>query len=212
MCNMCGATKTLTTLTRIIGIDPGSRKTGFGIIEWDAGARKLRHLAHGVLRLDVERDIGARMAELASRLKAVAELHQPTHCAVEDIFVSEGLRSALMLGQARGAVLATMGLLAIPVQHYAPTQVKLALTGAGRAQKAQVSEMVRLMLALSEKPAEDAGDALAIAICCAQQRAPLATLAQSTRAPTRMSTKAKRDALAALANAQVKARRAVQKD
>jgi crossover junction endodeoxyribonuclease RuvC len=153
--------------------------------------------------LDVECDIGVRMAELASRLKAVAELHQPTHCAVEDIFVSEGLRSALMLGQARGAVLATMGLLAIPVQHFAPTQVKLALTGAGRAQKAQVSEMVRLMLGLQDKPAEDAGDALAIAICSAQQSAPLFKAAPPQK---RMSTKSKRDALAALAHAQAIAR------
>src|SRR5437867_1976977 len=110
MCRRCGATKTYLKMNsmRIIGIDPGSRKTGFGII--DVEHRQPRHVAHGVLRLNVENDIAERVRELATRLKAMIEEYIPTQCALEDIFVSEGLRSALILGQARGAVLATMGL------------------------------------------------------------------------------------------------------
>jgi crossover junction endodeoxyribonuclease RuvC len=152
---------------RIIGIDPGSRKTGYGIIDVSSSTKKLQHIAHGVLRLNVENEIAARVRELAFRLRDLIDQFRPTHCALEDIFVAEGLRSALMLGQARGAVLATMGLSDVPVQNFAPTKVKLALTGAGRATKLQVSEIVRLVLGIDEKPAEDAGDALAIAICCA---------------------------------------------
>lgn len=186
---------------RIIGIDPGSRKTGFGIIDVKSDSRKLVHVAHGILRLNVDVDIGFRMRELAVRLREVTENYRPTHCAVEDIFVSEGLRSALMLGQARGAVLATMGLLEVPVQHFAPTKVKLALTGGGRAAKVQVAEMVRILLQLSEKPPEDAGDALAIAICCANQSA--LSMSSPSFAPKKtMGMKKKRAALADIARAQ----------
>lgn len=185
---------------RIIGIDPGSRKTGFGIVDVDSGIKKLQHVAHGVLRLDVEQDIAMRVKELAFRLRELIDQFRPTHCAVEDIFVAEGLRSALILGQARGAVLATMGLSDIPVQNFSPTKVKLALTGAGRASKFQVSEIVRMILNLDEKPAEDAGDALAIAICAANHSAFFAQGAFVAPKPT--STKKNRAALEAIARRQ----------
>lgn len=188
---------------RILGIDPGSRKTGFGIVDVHPQTRKLQHIAHGILRLNVEVDIGARVRELAWRLKEVADLYRPTHCAVEDIFVAEGLRSALMLGQARGAVLATMGLMDIPVQHFASTKVKLALTGAGRAGKLQVSEMVRIVLSLEQKPPEDAGDALAIAVCCAHQSAFVGVIAaQLVPTAKPMGLKKRRAALAEIARQQ----------
>lgn len=188
---------------RIIGIDPGSRKTGYGIIDVQGKTRELQHIAHGVLRLDVENDIAQRMGELASRLRDLIEQYRPTQCALEDIFVSEGLRSALILGQARGAVLATMGLHDVPVQDFAPTKVKLALTGAGRASKLQVSEIVRMILKIDDKPAEDAGDALAIAICCANHRVFLNTPAMSAL-PSRkpMGMKKQRSALADIARRQ----------
>jgi len=186
---------------RIIGIDPGSRKTGFGIVDVDSGVgRKLEHVVHGVLRLDVEQDIASRVKELAFRLKELVDQFRPTHCAVEDIFVAEGLRSALILGQARGGVLATMGLCDIPVQNFSPTKVKLALTGAGRASKFQVSEIVRMILKLDEKPAEDAGDALAIAICCANHAAFFTQGAFVASKPS--STKKNRAALEAIARRQ----------
>lgn len=190
---------------RIIGVDPGSRKMGFGIIDVDPKNRSLQHIAHGVLRLNVTRDIGERVCELAHRLKEIVELHRPTRCALEDIFVAEGMRSALMLGQARGAVLATMGLLDIPVQHFAPTKVKLALTGTGRASKLQVSEMVRILLAICEKPAEDAGDALAIAICGAHHSVFLPTGALLHSQPQkRVGLKRMRNALEDIARRQGK--------
>src|SRR5688572_28513265 len=187
---------------RILGIDPGSRKTGFGIVDVHPQSRKHQHIAHGILRLNVDNDIGERVRELAWRLKEIVEVHRPTHCAVEDIFVAEGLRSALMLGQARGAVLATMGLLDIPVQHYASTKVKLAITGAGRAGKLQVSEMVRIILSLDAKPPEDAGDALAIAVCCAHQNAFMGAVATQMVATKPMGLKKKRAALADIARQQ----------
>lgn len=188
---------------RIIGIDPGSRKTGYGIIDVDT--QRIKHVAHGVLRLDVECDIAQRVSELAFKLKEMIEAYRPTHCALEDIFVSEGLRSALILGQARGAVLATMGLHNVPVQNFAPTKVKLALTGAGRSSKFQVSQIVQMLLKLDEKPAEDAGDALAIAICCANHRAFLSASVPVTKP---LSLKKKRNALAEIARRQQEQRNA----
>lgn len=185
---------------RIIGIDPGSRKTGYGVIDVGTGTRQLQHVSHGVLRLDVEQDIAARVRELATRLRELVAQFRPTQCAVEDIFVSEGLRSALILGQARGAVLATMGLSDVPVSNFSPTKVKLALTGAGRATKVQVSEIVRMILKLDEKPAEDAGDALAIAICCANHAQLFVQGAFVP--PKRLSSKKNRDALEAIARRQ----------
>jgi crossover junction endodeoxyribonuclease RuvC len=188
---------------RIIGIDPGSRKTGFGVIDVSMTTRQLQHVAHGVLRLDVERDIAERVRELAFRLKELIALHAPTHCALEDIFVSEGLRSALILGQARGAVLATMGLHDVPVQNFPPTKVKLALTGAGRASKLQVAQIVRIVLKIDDKMAEDAGDALAIAICCANHSVflndPSIKVLPTTK---RLTVKKQRDALADIARRQ----------
>lgn len=152
---------------RIMGIDPGSRKVGWGILEQQEKSRKWCVIAQGVLRLNVEADLSVRMKELATRLKLLCERYRPDRCGLEDVFISEGPRSALILGQARGAVLATLGLCDVPVYSYSATQVKLAVCGSGRAQKAQVGQMVRILLQLEEAPAEDAADALAIALCMA---------------------------------------------
>ncbi|MES2504819.1 MAG: crossover junction endodeoxyribonuclease RuvC [Myxococcota bacterium] len=181
-------------MRRIIGIDPGSRKTGVGIIDYDIAQRKI-HLVHAtVLRLDLETELHTRLGELAERLQSVLELYQPHHAVLEDVFSGEHPRAALILGQARGACLAMLGLKKIEVTAMAPRKVKQAMTGTGSASKDQVGEMVRVLLKLDKKPAEDAGDALALAM--SHLLAP-----EGLKIP-RVSAKKSRDGLMALAQAQ----------
>lgn len=188
---------------RIIGIDPGSRKTGWGLIHVVGSARKLVHVDHGVLRLDVDNDLPMRVAELAFRMSDVLRKHQPDIVVIEDVFVGEHSRSALILGQARGAVLAACGLLKIEVASLATRKVKQTLAGSGAADKSQVGQMVRVLLGLDCKIAEDASDALALAITHAHGLgvAPSSHVLPSTQ---KMSKKAQRSALADLARLQGK--------
>jgi len=151
---------------RVLGIDPGSGVTGFGVVLREGGS--LRHVAHGNLRL---RSAGALPARLRELHQAVAELiarYQPAVVAVEDVFVAANARSALVLGQARGAVLAAVGATGLPLAEFAPARIKLAVAGNGRAAKRQVQFMVGRLLGLGSAPPADAADALAVAICCAQ--------------------------------------------
>lgn len=149
---------------RILGIDPGSHATGYGVIERDGS--QLRHLAHGTLR-PRGAALELRLAHLYRMLCDVIGHHEPDAAAVEHVFVAQSARSALVLGQARGVVLAALGSLALPVTEYAPAEVKQAVTGSGRADKRQVALMVRRLLGLDEVP-HDAADALAAAIGHAQ--------------------------------------------
>ncbi len=150
---------------RILGLDPGSLRTGFGIIDVDGP--ELRCVAQG--RIVVA---GAALAERMLRIHAgVRELldsHSPDECAVERVFVSRNVDSALKLGQARGAALAALG--GGPVFEYAPRAVKSATVGYGAADKTQVAHMVRQLLGLAEPLTADAADALAVALCHAQSR------------------------------------------
>ncbi len=185
-------------MMRILGVDPGSRKAGFGVI--DCSGNRMIHVAHGVLRLDVTRDIGARLRQLAEGIRDVVAEHKPQLAVLEEVFMSESARSALLLGQARGAVLATLGLSGLTTFGLSTTTVKLAITGSGRASKTQIGEMVRHVLKLEKKPAEDAADALALAICQGQRA--FSQISLETREPKRLSTAQKRQALAALARSQ----------
>ena len=146
---------------RILGIDPGSNVTGFGVVE-RAGSRLL-HVAHGTLRLRPGTPAG-RLHELHERLGEVVALHRPDAAAIEQVFVATSPRSALLLGQARGVVLSAIGGAGLPVSEYSPSQIKQAVTGNGRAAKRQVQLMVRRLLGLDRVPASDAADALAAAI------------------------------------------------
>lgn len=157
---------------RILGIDPGTNATGYGVIERD-GAR-LRHVAHGALRPARQQPMAVRLAEIHAGLAAVVALHQPTHIALERIFVAVSPRSALVLGQARGVALAVAGAAGLPVEELTPQAIKQAVTGTGAAQKHQVQAMVRRLLALEALPSRDAADALAAAICRAHLQAALA--------------------------------------
>ncbi|MBM4383938.1 MAG: crossover junction endodeoxyribonuclease RuvC [Deltaproteobacteria bacterium] len=153
---------------RILGIDPGTNATGFGVVE-RAGAR-LTHVAHGTLRPVRAQSMAARLAEIHSGLTALIALHSPTHVVIEKIFVAASSRSALVLGQARGVALAAVGAAGLPFDEIAPQQIKLAVTGNGAAEKVQVQAMVRRLLALDATPQRDAADALAAAICRAQRQ------------------------------------------
>lgn len=148
---------------RILGVDPGSRATGYGVIE-RAGS-ELRHLAHGVLRPPRGGSLAQRLAALAGGLREVLERHGPDVASVEEVFLAAGPRAALVLGQARGALLAVLGGAGVPLVEYAPARIKQSVAGSGRAPKIQVQRMVRRQLALEALPAPDAADALAAALC-----------------------------------------------
>lgn len=148
----------------IIGIDPGSRKTGYGVIRIE-GNRHI-HLASG--HLDVAAyPVAERMRRIYLGLQAIIQQYQPLEAAIEQVFMSENPNSALKLGQARGAALVA---LEMPVSEYSARQVKKSVVGNGGAQKDQVQFMVKRLLNLADKLQADAADALAIALCHAHAR------------------------------------------
>jgi crossover junction endodeoxyribonuclease RuvC len=150
---------------RILGVDPGSAVTGFGVIERGPGG--LVHVAHGTLR-PRGGSLAARLGQLHHDLGEIIARHEPHVAAVEQVFVAASPRSALVLGQARGAILAALAGGGLTVCEYAAAQTKQAVTGSGRATKLQVQRMVQRLLALERRPAGDACDALAAALCHAQ--------------------------------------------
>lgn len=153
---------------RIIGIDPGSRTTGFGVVE-SQGSRH-RCVAYGRIRTD-DADLPLRLLSIQRQLGDMLRRLAPGEAAIENVFVKRNSNSALVLGQARGVALCTLAAAAVPVSEYTPATVKKAVCGSGRAEKPQVQQMIRLLLKLDEAPPADAADALAIALCHAQQRA-----------------------------------------
>lgn len=149
---------------RVLGIDPGSRYCGFGVVE-DAGGTRVRHLAHGVLALGESLAIEERLRALHEGLCRELTLHRPGVVAVEDVFHARNARSALVLGQARGVALLAAAQAGIPVRSFAPSVIKQAVTGSGRAEKEQVGRMVSVVLGIVVQERLDATDALAAAIC-----------------------------------------------
>lgn len=159
---------------RILGLDPGSRRTGFGVIE--CRGPQVLPVAHGCLNVAAAGP-AARLRLIFEGLKRLLAEHQPMEVAVERVFVSRNPDSALKLGQARGAALCAIPA-GVPVFEYAPRAIKLAVVGSGGAEKFQVAHMIRALLALQERPGADAADALAVALCHAHARR-LGSLAQS---------------------------------
>ncbi len=147
---------------RVLGIDPGTRITGFGVVE--AASGRIRYVASGCVRT-TPGDMAPRLAEIYRGLTAVIEAHVPQHVAVEQVFVARNPSSAIKLGQARGVAIAASVACELDVHEYAPRRVKQAVVGTGKADKSQVQHMVRTILGLDGEPQEDAADALAIAIC-----------------------------------------------
>lgn len=148
---------------KVIGIDPGSRMAGYGVVE--KGRTGLLNLCHGVIELDPQTPLSARLFEISRAVSLLIAEHMPDAVSVETVFYSKNVKSAVILGHVRGACLLAAAASNVSVFEYAPAMIKQAVTGYGRADKAQVQRMVRLLLKLSEEPEPDAADALASAIC-----------------------------------------------
>ena len=155
-------------MTRIIGIDPGLRHLGWGVIE-SVGSR-LIFIACGALTTDAKAALSERLRQLHEGLTGVIAAHRPDEAAVEQTFVNRDPQSALKLGQARGIALVVPALAGLSVAEYAANVVKKTVVGAGHADKVQIAAMVRLLLPKSNAQSADAADALAIAITHAQHR------------------------------------------
>jgi crossover junction endodeoxyribonuclease RuvC len=153
---------------RIIGIDPGLRNVGWGLIE--AEGSRLRYVACGSLQTDARLSLAERLAAIHRGLVALIEEHRPDEAAVEETFVNRDPQSALKLGQARGVALAAPALLGLVVAEYAANVVKKTIVGVGHAEKAQIAMMVKMLLPACEIASPDAADALAAAITHAQHR------------------------------------------
>lgn len=153
-----------TSCMRIIGVDPGSNTTGYGVIESDG--RRYELIEYAGIRGPKHLSFPQRLLAISRKLEEVIERLRPEACAVEDTFYAVNVKSALKLGQARGAVLVAAARAGVEVFEYSPLEIKSALVGYGRAEKQQVQEMVRILLGLKTAPEPlDASDALAIAIC-----------------------------------------------
>lgn len=147
---------------RILGIDPGLQRTGFGLIDQD-GAR-LRYVSSGVIKTESRAGLAQRIQTIVQGIASISQEAQPDCAAVEIVFVNVNPQSTLLLGQARGAALAALVLAQLPVHEYTALQVKQATVGYGKAKKEQVQDMVMRLLQLPSAPQSDAADALACAI------------------------------------------------
>ncbi len=146
----------------VLGIDPGSHQTGWGVIR--TGASRMHHVASGTIRAGAG-DLAARLLTIADGLEAVLREHRPTDVAIEAIFHHRNSQSALKLGQARGAALVCVARSGAALFEYTPAEIKRAVASHGRAPKEQVQRMVRLLLGFQGELGLDASDALATAIC-----------------------------------------------
>jgi len=147
---------------RLLGIDPGSRITGYGIV--DFSGQSLEYVCCGCIRTQGD-DLAARLVEIHSAVQVLVTQYQPHEVAIERVFVARNPGSALKLGQARGAAIVAAAGLGAPLFEYSPNEIKQAITGRGHADKQQIQHMVKILLGLTKSPATDAADALAVAIC-----------------------------------------------
>lgn len=160
----------MSEMIRIIGIDPGLRQTGWGIV--DSLANKLNFVASGTVRSDAKMDLASRLCQLDDGLTKVVHEYLPLEAAVENTFVNKDASATLKLGQARGVALLVPAKAGLPVSEYAPNSVKKSVIGVGHGDKTQVKMMVNMLLPKCKYDSDDAADALAIAICHAHHRGP----------------------------------------
>lgn len=153
---------------RIIGIDPGLRHTGWGVIE--AEGTRLSYIADGSVHSDADAPLATRLLQIHSQLAEILKQFTPDEAAIEETFVNKDARATLKLGQARGAAMLVPALAGISVAEYAPNVVKKSVVGSGHAEKDQVKHMVKVLLPRAELNSADSTDALAIAICHAHHR------------------------------------------
>jgi crossover junction endodeoxyribonuclease RuvC len=189
------------TTLRILGIDPGLNRTGWGVIE--LSGQRLRGVDHGVIRVPAG-ELAERLGAILSGLAAVIRATQPARASVEKVFVNVNPHSTLLLGQARGAAMCAAVAAGLPVREHTALQVKQAVVGYGKASKEQVQVMVQKLLALEARPLADAADALACAICEAhgERLSGLHTQPRSGATRGRRSREAWRNATAVLDAAQ----------
>ncbi len=152
---------------RFLGIDPGSVRTGYGLIEVEG--TRLRYVDSGVVRLP-RGGLPERLAVIFNSVSELLDRYQPHEMAVEEVFFARDPRAALKLGQARGAAIVAASMRQLAIAEYAPRLIKQAVVGTGAADKQQVQFMVKKILGLNAEPSEDAADALAVAICHAHLR------------------------------------------
>ena len=149
---------------RILGIDPGIATTGFGIIE--INGHKITAISYGAIITPPEHSLGKRLLTIESNLTTIINNHQPDVCAIEEVFFSKNVKTAITVSHARGVMVFCMEKMEIPVFNYTPTAIKSAITGYGNAEKKQVQFMTKELLKLNKIPKpDDVADALAIAIC-----------------------------------------------
>ena len=168
----------MTETVRILGVDPGLRRTGWAIIE--SHGNSLRFVASGTITSDNKCDLASRLCQLHDGLQAVVREHMPFEAAVENTFVNKDAGATLKLGQARGVALLVPSLNGVPVSEYAPNAVKKSVVGAGHADKKQIHLMVKVLMPRATFVGDDAADAIAIAICHAHNR--LSATARGARA------------------------------
>lgn len=159
----------MANVHKVLGVDTSLRSTGVGVVEGRGSV--LRAVRYDVIRNPADRPHTHCLSHLFARLREIIREEKPEAAAVEGVFVSKNARTAMILGQARGVVLAVCALEEIPVYEYAPRRIKQAVVGHGNAHKDQVAQMIVRLLGLKEKPPEDAADALAIAVCHLHQHA-----------------------------------------
>jgi crossover junction endodeoxyribonuclease RuvC len=148
----------------ILGVDPGTAITGFGLVSYEGN--HLKKITFGAIRTSPDQSATIRLHHIYQELLQIIHEYKPDAVAVEELFFNKNVRTALAVGQARGVILLAAATAGYEVAEYTPLQVKLAVTGYGRAEKMQIQEMVRVLLCLTEIPKpDDAADALAIAIC-----------------------------------------------
>lgn len=161
----------------ILGIDPGSRKTGYGVINVGRGSPE--YVASGVIRIDDRLSLAERLKVIFDSVCQIIELHQPQEFAIEQVFMAKSAGSALKLGQARGAAIVAAVHHDLPVSEYEARKVKQSVVGTGAADKLQVQHMVKTLLKLTKTPQEDAADALAVALCHANTQQHMIRMAGS---------------------------------
>ena len=166
---------------RLIGVDPGLRATGWGVVE--AVDNRLSHVADGVVKTDDRLDLASRLVAIHDGLSDVIARYQPEEAAIEETFVNKNPRSTLKLGQARGVALLVPARAGLPVAEYPPNLIKKTLVGAGHAGKQQIQMMVRVLLPGCDIATPDAADALAVAICHAHHRETAVRVAMAGAVP-----------------------------
>lgn len=167
-------------MIRILGIDPGSQVTGYGVIE--VSGTRATYVASGCVRTG-NGNLPDRLKVIFQGIGEIVSIYQPHEMAVEQVFVHKNVDSALKLGQARGAAICACVMQELPVAEYTPREIKQAIVGTGNAAKEQVQHMVRMLLKLADLPQADAADALAVALCHSHTRQTLSRMETARSAP-----------------------------